>query len=388
MEVYNPQRIKKADIVVGIPSYNEAPTIGFVAKQAARGLKEYFPQKSSVIVNVDNNSSDGTREAFLSSESETPLIYITTPQGIKGKGYNFHNLFSLFRNLKAKVGIVVDADLKSIEPIWIKNLAEPILSGYGYTAPFYARRKDDATITNQIVYPLVYGLLGVNLRQPIGGEFSFSSKLVDIWLNQEWSKRINQFGIDIFMSANAILSGAKICQVNLGRKVHKNSDPNLGPMFIQVAETFFSIISNNFNKIRKGREVLEIPILGMKDFPKIENTIPNWDKFESLFRSEFVRYKNIIKECVSESVLKKIENKEGPEINIDVWTNIVYNFIYCFHKEKDSQLIEALRCLYFGRVSYFFKEIADLDPYRAEEKVLEQAKNFFDHRNYLLDKIK
>jgi len=38
----NPQKVRQADIIVGIPSFNEADCIPFVAEQAAIGLKTYF----------------------------------------------------------------------------------------------------------------------------------------------------------------------------------------------------------------------------------------------------------------------------------------------------------------------------------------------------------
>ena len=38
----NPQKVKKAEIVVGIPSFNEADNIGYVTKVVDDGLKKYF----------------------------------------------------------------------------------------------------------------------------------------------------------------------------------------------------------------------------------------------------------------------------------------------------------------------------------------------------------
>ena len=65
-------------IVVGIPSYNEADTISFVAEVIGKGLEEYFPDKRSIIINVDNNSPDNTREAFLGAKTRVEKHYITT----------------------------------------------------------------------------------------------------------------------------------------------------------------------------------------------------------------------------------------------------------------------------------------------------------------------
>ncbi|RLB79976.1 MAG: glycosyl transferase, partial [Deltaproteobacteria bacterium] len=89
----NPDGVKKAEMVVCIPSYNEVDSIAFPITQADEGLQRYFAQKKSVIINCDNNSSDGTREVFLSTPTKTPKIYLSTPPGVKGKGNNFRNLF-------------------------------------------------------------------------------------------------------------------------------------------------------------------------------------------------------------------------------------------------------------------------------------------------------
>ncbi|MBW2600033.1 MAG: glycosyltransferase, partial [Deltaproteobacteria bacterium] len=166
----------KFDVVVGIPSYNEAKTIGYVTRMAGEGLARYFPDAKSIIVNCDNNSSDGTKEAFLSAEipGRVKKKYISTPEGVKGKGNNLYNLFQFCRDAEAKVTIVVDADLRSITPKWIKYLGHPIKDGQDFVAPFYSRHQFDATITNHLCYPLMFSLARVDIRQPIGGDFAFS----------------------------------------------------------------------------------------------------------------------------------------------------------------------------------------------------------------------
>lgn len=389
MEVFNPKNIKKADIIVGIPSYNEANTIGFVAEQVDRGLRKYFPKKKSVIINVDNCSPDGTRQAFLNVKSKVPLVYASTPQGTKGKGLNFYNLFSLFRELDGKTGMVVDADLRSIRPEWVKKMIEPVSLNYDYAAPFYIRKKDDATITNQIVHPLVYGLLGSNVRQPIGGDFAFSKKLVDVWLDQEWIDTTYQFGIDIFMSLNAILSGLEICQVNLGKKIHKDSAPNLGPMFIQVVETLFGVLKNNLTDIKNAKEIKNIPILNGERSFSVSDSTPIWDNFEKLFVEEFDLNKSWFRKCLTPAVynrLKKMEKDKDVNIDMKMWTKIVYDFLYYFDQENDPEIIKALRCLYFGRIASLFKQIAKLSPAEAEVEVIEQAKYFSANKDYFLSK--
>ena len=54
-------QLGSADIMVGIPSYRNAATIGHVARAAQAGLVQYFPDLRPVLVNADAGSPDGIR---------------------------------------------------------------------------------------------------------------------------------------------------------------------------------------------------------------------------------------------------------------------------------------------------------------------------------------
>jgi glycosyltransferase involved in cell wall biosynthesis len=193
----NPEKLKKADMVVCIPSYNEADSIGYPTAQADKGLLKYFRDKRAVIINCDNNSPDNTKNTFLDTPTKTPKIYVSTAPGIKGKGNNFKNLFKKIADLSAQAVVVVDADLKSITPEWIQHLGEPLFSDFSYVAPLYVRHKYDGTITNTIAYPLTRALYGRRVRQPIGGDFGFSGGLGDVYLKSKvWDDAVANFGID------------------------------------------------------------------------------------------------------------------------------------------------------------------------------------------------
>src|SRR6266511_2945320 len=241
-------KIGSADVVVGIPSFRNAATIGHVATTAAKGLREHFSGARVAIVNADGGSEDGTPDRVVQGASGVPVAvgrYIGPP----GKGSAFRAIFTAVGMLGARACAVVDSDLRSITPEWIGRLLTPVTNGDAdYMTPLYARHKHDGTITNSVAYPLTRALYGLRVRQPIGGEFGFSAALARTYLAKPvWDTDVARFGIDIFMTTTAIASGARLAQAFLGAKVHDPKDPaaDLGPMFTQVVGTRFRLAAEH-----------------------------------------------------------------------------------------------------------------------------------------------
>jgi len=391
-EITNPSKVKQADLIVGIPSYNEADNIANIVKQVDNGLVKNFSKYKAVIINVDNNSSDGTREAFLSVKTKTPKIYISTPPGVVGKGNNFYNLFNQVLKLNAQAVAVIDADIKSATPNWVKWLLEPILKGYDYATPVYSRCEYDGSITNHICYPLIYGLLGCNIRQPIGGDFSFSPRLAEYWLGRKWYKTTKQYGIDIFMTMNAILGGFKIAQVGLGAKIHKPSAPKLGPMFYQVTDTLFKNMLANKNKWLHIEEKTEVPFFGKKKFNQSQTLSLDYKRMKEISIFGFQNNEDILKNLLSDEVFKELKRKyDKGVVAIDhrLWYKIVYDTLYAYDTtDFDSDLIEALKALYFGRFVSFFKKTLDQPFEVCEDIIIKQAESFRKNKDYFVGKYK
>jgi glycosyltransferase involved in cell wall biosynthesis len=385
---------KGTEIIVGIPSYMEADAISFVTKQADKGLQKYFKKMHPLILNMDNNSEDDTKTVFLSTETQTPKHYISTPKGVRGKGNNFRNLFKFAGNLQdsLRAVVVVDGDLRSIKPEWIKHLAEPILKGYDYALPLYSRHQFDGSITNHICYPLLYGLLGEDLRQPIGGEFAFSPELIDYWLKQKWIKTTRQYGIDIFMTLNAILGKFRICEIGLGAKIHKASAPKLGPMFTQVVTTLFDYIISN-----KGMW-LATPIVkpkakkrfGLKRLSPPQELDIDIRALKESLRTAFSQRERLIKKHLNEYAVMNLGNMFLQDYyNIDtlMWTQEVYQLLFTYDMGSarvKKDIIEALKPLYFARSVTFDYLTWRYNIKYAEEAIIAQAKAFASQKPYLI----
>ncbi len=393
----NPENIKKVDLVVSIPSYNEADSISYPTKQASEGLLKYFPDKKAVIINCDNNSPDNTKQAFLNTPTEIPKIYISTPPGVKGKGNNFKNLFRKVVALKAKAVVVVDADLKSITPEWIKHLGEPLFSDFSYVAPLYVRHKYDGTITNGIAYPMTRALYGRRVRQPIGGDFGFSGKLARLYLEDDiWNKAVANFGIDIWMTTLALNQKVQVCQAFMGRpKVHKPKDPaaSLGPMFRQVVGTIFSLACKFESfwmrvKYSKPTSIFGFGLGEVEMPPKVD---VDSHKLIQNFHEGFGPYKEIWEMALSKDVYQKLREIKGMKERVfnfptDLWARILYDMAAAYRDglPDPDQFMDSLIPLYFGRTFSFVKKTKRLSTRQAEEAIEEDCMTFEMTKPYFI----
>jgi hypothetical protein len=328
-----------------------------------------------------------------------PKIYLSTPPSVKGKGNNFKNLFQKVVDLEAKAVVVVDADLKSITPEWIKHLAEPLFNDFSYVAPLYVRHKYDGTITNGIAYPLSRSLYGRRVRQPIGGDFGFSGELGRVYLESGiWDEAVANFGIDIWMTTLALTQGVQICQSFMGRpKIHGAKDPgsDLGPMFRQVVGTIFSMMRHFESywvklKYSKPTAIFGFGLGDVEMPPKVE---VDTDKLIQQFYDGFDQNKEIWEKVLSNDVYKKLlEMKEMKEtvftFPTDLWARILYDMVVSYRDGIcDPDLImDSLIPLYFGRTFSFVKRTKRMSTRQAEEAIEEDCMTFEMTKPYLVNR--
>jgi len=399
-EISNPSKVKSADIVIGIPSHNEADSIFFPVEQASKGLSIYFPHYSSVIVNVDNCSEDGTKEAFFNTPTKVPKIYASTAKGVRGKGRNLRNLFEIATGLGAQSIILLDADLKSLTPRWIKYFMEPLTDGYDFVVPIYMRHKYDGTITNNIAYPMLRTLFGLRIRQPIAGDFAISGRLANCLLSEpSWDEDIYNFGIDIWMTTVAISRNFNVCQAFLGStKTHRPKDPasDLGPMFSQVVGTIFKLMKN-FEYVWKYRQESRPSVIygfGLGQSGVSEEVKVNTALLHKSFLQGFEDYGEIWQQVLMPSNLQVINrlSEVAPEqfhYEDDEWVRILFDFALAsiFNTEIDNEkLLEALIPLYYSCTLSFVNRVSAMDDAETELYLEDRSRRFEETKYYLLER--
>ena len=76
------QDIGSAEILVGIPSYNNADTVGHVVRAVSVGLAKHFPDRRAVLVNSDGGSSDETPAIVARTAIDFQHLFIGDQQSV------------------------------------------------------------------------------------------------------------------------------------------------------------------------------------------------------------------------------------------------------------------------------------------------------------------
>jgi glucosylglycerate synthase len=399
--------IGSADIVVGIPSFNNARTIGHVVRAVQAGLAKYFPECRAVIVNADGGSSDATStvvqqaaiedfQAILLHHRAEPISKVVFPYtGIPGKGSAFRAIFEVAVKLGAKACVVVDSDLRSITPEWIELLVKPVLGGeFDYIAPLYHRHKFDGTITNSIVYPLTRTLYGRRVRQPIGGDFGFSGNLAAFYLAKEvWETDVARFGIDIWMTTTAIANDFRVAQAFLGAKIHDAKDPgaDLSSMLYQVVSATFNLMEDYAAVWKPVVATQAVPSFGFEYTVGLEHVNVNTARMLTLFREGLRNLREIWIAILGAGDFRELErigvlSDRDFHFPVSLWTRIVYDYAIAFHLKKlpAEHLIKSLTPLYIGKTASFILTAANMDAAEAEAEVEKLCREFENNKNYLV----
>ncbi|HMK34160.1 MAG TPA: glycosyltransferase [Desulfomonilaceae bacterium] len=391
------EELNHADIVVGIPCFNNDRTIENVVKMVSHGLRNYFGDLRAVIVVSDGGSTDDTRDVakeFQLKPWQEKLVGIY--RGAPGKGSAIRMIFEAAHILNVKACMVVDSDLRSITDGWVKMLLDPVLDkGFDFVAPIYTRYKYDGTITNNIVYNICQAVFGKDIRQPIGGDFAFSSKLVAFYVEQDvWDTDVARFGIDIWLTVQAIIRRFNICQAHLGRKIHDAKDPSehLGPMFRQVVSTLFQLMEETEETWKKMPAPASVPVFGENTPGEPDPINVNLHQLVTSFRMGLNHFGTLWKEIFCPDCYDAIQVAASMEENrfrfpSDTWVRVLYEIAGTYHNwpANRRRLVDLMTPLYYGRVASFINETQNMTSAEAERLVEEQAAFFVDAKDYLID---
>lgn len=372
------------DILVGIPTLNNATTIVDVVRSAQAGLARYFPRARSVIFNADSGSDDGTpalvRDATTDDTgtvtASRPLRTthrITTPyHGLPGKGSALRVIFAVSDLLSADALVVLDPDITSITPDWIPALVRPVRDGLAdVVAPIYPRSATDGPLVTQLVRPLVRATYGWKLQEPLMGEFACAGRFAVHCLEQPvWGTGAMPDGVDLWLAGEALAGHFRPAQAALGPRLpgQARRRPGLPDVFQQVVDAAFACLDLHAGYWLTRTVTEPVPCFGTATGATDTGPRPDVIGMAEAFARDVAALHPVLETLLSEPTLAGITaaaaTPDQLTIADDLWAATVFEFLLAHHNGVMTRehVTQTLLPLYLGRTAAFLRQHASSGP--------------------------
>lgn len=383
--------VGEVDLLVGVPTLNDATTVGHVVQAAQIGFAKHFPRERTVLVNADGGSRDGTPEVFMSVAVDAPHRLLasqtlrtmhrvsTRHQGSPGAAAALRTIIAAADLLRAKACAIVSPDLASINPAWIDNLLRPIhKEGFDLVTPLYYRHKFDGLLVSNFLYPLVRAACGQRLREPLATEFAFSGRLAGHLLEQGfWREAEDVSSPEIWITTLALLGDFRVCQSFLGPKVHgaKDARQDLVGTLRRAVGTLFRCLEAQESQWSSKTGSEAVPTFGFPYEVALERVRFNRKRLLQMFRTGVTELASILQAILAEGTLHEIQ--EIAKLDDDeflysdeLWVKTIYDFAGAYHRSviNRDHIIQSLAPLYRGRIGSFV-----LQNHNASSEAIEKA---------------
>ncbi|HLC41204.1 MAG TPA: glycosyltransferase [Methylomirabilota bacterium] len=395
------------EIVVGIPTFNNAKSIERVLEVTRTGLAKYFAGARAALVVSDAGSADRTLAIVAGVEWEIPKVIArheappgerASPpfHGIPGRGRAQRTILEAARQLEARACVLVAPDCQSMTPEWIERLFKPVLDDGGdYVAPLYQRHRYEGTLTRGLIYPLVRALYGKRIRQPWHDHVSFSGRLIDHFLSQETRSDLERHGLDLWMTAVAATDGFAVAEAWLGpcvleAQVRSN---DLATIFAQTIGPAFAMLEHTADVwpgVRGSEPVQEFGA------PLPLGTEPmeiNVDRMVSAFRLGLKDLMPLWAQVLAPDHLAEVLAlgalpDEAFRFPHQLWPRVVYDFAlgHRFRILHRDHLLRSLVPLYLGRTATLIHETLQGGAIETERWLERACLAFEQEKRYLAER--
>ncbi|MFZ0580467.1 MAG: hypothetical protein WA690_00145 [Candidatus Acidiferrales bacterium] len=403
--------VGEVDLLVGVPSHNDAHTIGTTVAVIEESFRQNFTRDRVAIVNVDGGSRDGTSEAVLKSVAEThPSLrgltslrtihrVSTRYPGGPSPGVAVRAILAAADLVRAKACAVVSPHSANIDTNWIKNLLQPSYrEECDFVAPLYSRHKFEGLLARNLLYPMTRATFGRGIRELHSTEFGFSGKLATECLAQDvWSQESVRKSPDIWMVVCAITSGLKCCQSFLGPKVltATASGTDIVAAVRETVGALFWCLESQEKFWMEVNTSEAVPTFGSDHELTTGTSRINRKRIYELFQKGVKDLAPILKTILSDETRVEIErvallDEKNCRLENELWVKIVFEFAAGYHHNvmNRDHLLQALVPLYRGRIYSFLAEHQSSTSDEIEGDTEKLCQEFIRQKPYLLEKWK
>ncbi len=365
------RRLGPFDVVVGIPSHRNARTIGEVIDAIVEGISSYLPDQRVLLVNADGGSSDSTCRYLEELEvpaNVTKLVCVYAGQ--MGKGNGIRAILEAAALGRARACAVLEARCPGITPEWLPALVHPVLAGNDVTLATYDRSPLASALTDNLVYPFVRMFFNADLREPLASEFCVSGAVAqDLVMRDVWETDVSRFGVNVWVTMQALADNRRIVQVDLGYRGDGRCDPGvLGDLrFLHMAGTLFRFLAVYRSLWQQELVPRAVPYVGARPAGQPLSSLEYVDALCTGYREGRATMGSLWQQVLSDDTLQAVlalggAPEEAPEMSADLWAQVVIEFAVVYNRGEGDpdRVAEALLPLFCARAATYIREVDGL----------------------------
>jgi hypothetical protein len=396
--------VGQVDLLVAVPTHNDAKVIGQVVQAVRVGLVKYFPRDRAVLVNPDAHSRDGSPQETLqaaaaSLPADTALHSLRTFHAVIANYDGAGTLSSLplvmaaADLLQAKACAVISPS-PHVTPEWVQRLLHPLYrESFAFVAPLYRRHKFDGLLVKMLLYPMVRAMYGQRIHEPYASDFGFSGQLgAEVHARSDGQPAESpEVGEELWLSTSALASGYPVCEVFLGPKGPTEHSSDLVPAMRQTAGTLFASLAANVQRWQAIQGSEPIPVIGGKAEITSEALRVNRKRLFTMFRSGVTELQPVLTSILTANTLTALtacagRGEEDFCFPDELWVKIIYEFTTSYHRAVITRdhIIQALVPLYRGKVYEFLTHYRQATGEEIEARLETLCLAFEQLKPYLL----
>jgi hypothetical protein len=387
--------VGQVDVLVGLPTLNNASTIIDVVRAVHVSFTRDFPRLRTVMINSDGGSTDATPDLIRTATfTEADRVQTSHPlrtlhrvlapyHGLPGKHTALRTIFAAAELTQAKVLVVIDPAGPATTAERVTELITPLMrSDVEFLAPRYRRHPRDGVLITQLVRPMVRALYSIGLDEPLGVEFACSGRFASHCLEQDiWRRESARFAIDLWLRTEAAAERFTVGQIWRPVTMPSGSRATLREVVHQVVLSIVESLRAHEAYWLKANAITELRTWGVD--PVVIPDASSWDyhALAEQARHDIAEITPLLEDVLEPGLFVRVmDNANGasPRLDDELWVRTVYGFATAIQHGRAAvdHLADMFAPLYMWRASAFMAETERDSPATVQGRLDSLCESF------------
>jgi hypothetical protein len=381
------EQIGAADLVIGVHGSNPAPEPATAVATVREALASFSSPPRTLLVLSADPAAEAELAQLAQSESNSPVQFVSWPRlaqeasaaPVETLSDAWRAMLAICEKMNARAGAMIASDFRSVGSRWISLMLQPLIEeSFDLVTPCYAHHKFEGLLNNSVISPLTRALYGKRIMNPMGPDFGFSNRLLQV-LNSAESRNPAIRGTSLLASltTEAVCGSLRICQAWVGMRIYPQPDwTNLSSVLAQVAGPLFLDMERNAPFWQRVRGSQPLPSFGdpvsVSEQTGAVDVRRMLESFQLGCRTLLEVWGAVLPPA-SLFELRKLAQLPADKFRMpdELWVRVVYDFAlgHRLRTMNRDHLLRALTPLYLGWVASYALEVENAGTSAVERRL-------------------